>query len=135
MDRHKKWAAAILIGFISGVITIYLIPNQFEILLWIILIVLIGLLGNRYYPDRPFVKTFGLALLTGIAITLTHITFLGDYLLSHKNEIEALNKIRLLNSDRLTLLIIAPIYWAVLGLSSGLIAKVSRRIVQKTKNG
>ena len=131
MHKYRKWLIAIFIGLLAGIATIYFIPSQVEILLWIILTIVIGLLCHKFYPEKIFIKTFLFALLTGITITLTHITLLKDYLLSHKVEIEVLDKIRLFNSDRLTLVIIAPIYWLALGLLSGLTVEIIRRTIQK----
>lgn len=130
MSEYKKQLTAIPIGVFAGLITIYAIPGRFEILIWLILIVGTGWLGNKYYSGKLLGKTFVFAVLTGISVTLTHITFVNDYLLSHPEETEMLSEIRLLNSDRLTLLMIAPIYWLVLGLLSGFAAIGIRRIRQ-----
>lgn len=131
MNEYGKCLTAIPTGILAGLLTIYVVPGQLEILIWLVLIVAIGGLCNAYYSGKIFLKTFSFAVLTGILVTLTHITFMEDYLSNHPDETEALSEMKLLNSDRFTLLAVAPVYWLVLGLLSGLAAKGIRRITNK----
>jgi uncharacterized membrane protein YeaQ/YmgE (transglycosylase-associated protein family) len=125
--EFKQIILVILIGIVCGLITTFVVHSQYELLIWFVLIALIGVLGKKFYPDKTFSKTFVFALLVGIVITSTHLTFVKDYLLNHQEETETLNKIRIFNSDRLTLFVIAPVYWIVLGILSGFTAKIIRR--------
>jgi hypothetical protein len=110
----------ILIGILAGLITIYILPSKYEILLWIALIILSGVITQKNCITRPFRNGFLLAVIIGIAITFTHIFLVNDYLSSHPDEIQQIDELKIGASYRLTLLAIAPGYWIILGLLTGL---------------
>lgn len=112
--------APIFMGILAGLVTIYAIPAEYELLLWMVLIIAGGAIAQKNHENLPFRYGFVFAVIIGAFITLTHIVFVDDYLSSHKDEIQQIEKIKIAGSYRLTLLALAPIYWAVLGLLTGL---------------
>lgn len=123
MMKHLfKYLSVIVIRVITGITTIFLIPSQYDILIWIVLIVVLGYVSNSYFHRKIFWNAFALSVLVGISITATHLLFIDSYTESHKAEIATLDNIKTNNSYRITLLLIAPIYWFILGALSGLSA-------------
>jgi hypothetical protein len=109
---------AIILGLVTGLITLFVISSQFEIFVWLFLILIIGIYTHYQVNSNKYRKTFVIAVLTGIVITFTHLSFINQYLETHQEEIQMLDKILINNSYRLTLLIVAPIYWSILGVLS-----------------
>ncbi len=123
---------ALIFGSMAGLITLFIIPSQFEIAVWLFLILFIGIYSHYQFANHKYKKTFVVSVLTGIAITLTHLYFIDQYLITHQEEIQTLDKILINNSYKLTLLIIAPIYWIIFGglnvLMNLVIEKTTRTI-------
>jgi hypothetical protein len=109
---------AVILGLVTGLITLFIIPSLFEIFVWLFLILIIGIYTHYQVNSNKYRKTFVIAVLTGIVITFTHLSFINQYLETHHEEIQMLDKILINNSYRLTLLIVAPIYWSILGVLS-----------------
>lgn len=126
--RIQLIIAPISIGILAGLVTIYAIPAKYELLLWIVLIIAGGAIAHKNFENHPFRNGFLFAVIIGLSITLTHIVFVNDYLSSHKDELQQIEKIKIANSYRLTLLVLAPIYWAVLGLLTGLCTLLWKRL-------
>ncbi|MDN5204618.1 hypothetical protein QQ008_24715 [Fulvivirgaceae bacterium BMA10] len=120
----------LIIGITAGLLTAFIIPADFEIFVWITIIILIALYAVKSYNNRLFVKTFMNALFTGIVITSIHLIFLDHYLMNHPDEQKLLDSFGI-HSDRIGLLIIAPIYWIVLGLLTGGLALLWQRFHQR----
>ncbi len=114
-SRCIPYAFALLLGVVAGLITLFIIPSEFEIFVWLFLILLISTYSQYQFENYTYKKTFIMSVLTGIVITLTHLYFINQYLLTHREEIQTLDKILINNSYRLTLFIIAPMYWIILG--------------------
>lgn len=119
MKALQLTAIGLAIGSLVGLMTVFAVPSRFEIVVWLLLIANLGFLGSRLFPDAPFRRTFAFSLLVGITITSTHLVFVDAYLQGHPEEVETLEAVRILDSTRWTLLLIAPAYWAVLGSLSG----------------
>lgn len=56
--EFKQIILAILTGIACGFIIIFVVPTQYELLVWLILIALIGRLCNKFYSDKVLLKTF-----------------------------------------------------------------------------
>ncbi|MEM8968193.1 MAG: hypothetical protein AAGE93_17375, partial [Bacteroidota bacterium] len=93
-------------------------------IVWAILIITIVGLCIKFFHQKLFWETFLFSITTGATVTGTHLLFIEAYLESHQAEIIMLDAIKILDSYALTLLLIAPIYWLVLGLFSGLLANM-----------
>jgi len=115
----KILLSAAALGIAAGLLTIFVIPENFEILVWLVLIVCIGLLSAQRFEKSLFKNTFTLSILTGVVITATHLLLFEFYTRSHPNEIASLSQLKLFGSMRLTLLLFAPIYWFLLGVLAG----------------
>jgi hypothetical protein len=118
----NNYLYAALAGIATGLFTIYVLPAEFELFLWPMLIVAIGYFAAKTNSKQPFWKGFWYSLVVGVSITLTHLVLTTDYLLSHPAE-----KQQIINYDpglapQLVLLMSAPIYWLVLGGLSGLLS-------------
>src|SRR6185436_8797882 len=125
MSGYKKYLVPIPLGFLTGLLTLFVVPSVFELWLWLALIFSMALLAKRNFEyDRLFRRSFLFAVVTGICITLTHLIFIDKYLAGHAAEMEWMNKLDVLNSTRLSLLVIAPVYWVALGFLTGIIASV-----------
>lgn len=117
---YKNFLYAIVAGVAIGLFTIYVLPPEFELFLWPMMIVAIGYFGAKANSKSHFWTGFWYALAIGISITLTHLSLISDYLSSHPAE-----KHQIINYDpglapQLVLLMAAPIYWLILGGLSGL---------------
>ena len=123
-------AIALLLGFVAGLITLFIIPSEFEIFVWLFLILLISIYSQYQFEKSKYKKTFIISVLTGIVIMLTHLYFINQYLLTHREEIQTLDKILINNSYRLTLLIMAPIYWIILGSLTVLMNLVIEKLMR-----
>lgn len=117
----------VLLGIVVGITTVFLVPVQFEIVVWLILIIGIGKACSRLFTESLFSKSFMLAALVGISITFTHLIFLDSYLDSHQEEMVTLDQIKIYDSYIATFLMIAPVYWLVLGSLSGACSLAFRR--------
>ena len=124
-------AGMVLSGMVLGLTTIYVLTGPWEVLLWALLVGSIGFVVAKSHSTRAFLNGFWYAVLAGICITLTHIAFIGDYLATHQDEKELMENMGLTGSLRLTLLGIAPIYWMILGLFSGLSSVVWQKMQKK----
>lgn len=116
--KLKQIVLAVITGFICGLITIFAIPAQYELLVWLFLTIGISYYSIQEFKSKIYLNSFLFAAIIGVFITLTHIVFLNNYLKAHKDEIASLDTLKICNSYRLTLLMIAPFYWTVLGLIS-----------------
>ena len=129
-SRFRPYAIALLVGFIAGLITLFIIPSEFEIFVWLVLILLISTYSQYQFEKYKYKKTFIISVLTGIVITLTHLYFINQYLLTHREEIQTLDKILITNSYRLTLFSIAPMYWIILGSLTVLMNLVIEKLIR-----
>lgn len=120
MNRFFTLIAATA-GIVAGIVNVYLVPREIEIGLWILLVVVLGALAQRYVEEKLFIRSFLYAAITGIFITIIHILLVTDYLASHIQERMAVEEYGM-SSERLTLLVYAPIHWLMLGLLTGLSA-------------
>ncbi|MEM9324424.1 MAG: hypothetical protein AAGA85_02165 [Bacteroidota bacterium] len=124
--QHIIWyIISTLLGCAAGLATLYLVPNQMEIYIWIELVLIHGFLGGL--RAVPFAQTFIQAAWTGIWITMIHLTFVDAYLASHQSELAFLDTIKVMDSYVLTFVMIAPIYWVVLGSLAGGLALLAKR--------
>ena len=114
------------IGVAAGLISIFLLPSQFEILLWVVLAVVLGKLVQSSGLKRVFLGGLLGGALAGFAITMAHIAFVQDYMATHKEEMNALQPYMVGASYRLTLFVMAPVYWLILGIATGVAARVWR---------
>lgn len=124
-----SYIITLIFGITAGLTTLFIIPNQFEIVIWILLVLFLGILSHYQFDSYPFRNAFLIAIFAGIITTVTHLYFIKQYLMTHQEEIETLDKILIHNSYRLTLLIIAPFYWIILGLLTGLSSLVLGKIL------
>jgi phage shock protein PspC (stress-responsive transcriptional regulator) len=125
-----SYIIALTFGVTAGLTTLFVIPSQFEIAVWVLLTLFLGILSHYQFDKYKFRNAFVIAIFAGIAITLTHLYFIKQYLMTHQEEIETLDKILIKGSYRLTLLIIAPIYWIVLGALTGLTNLILGKILR-----
>jgi hypothetical protein len=114
--KLKHIVLAVITGFICGLITIFTITAQYELLVWLLLTIGISNYSLQEFKSNIYLNSFLFAVIIGVFITLTHIFFFNSYLKEHKDEIASLDTLKICNSYRLTLLVIAPFYWAILGL-------------------
>ncbi len=124
MNRLTFFLTSLVIGISAGVTTLFLLPSDYELIVWAILIITIVGLCIKFFHQKLFWETFLFSITTGATVTGTHLLFIEAYLESHQAEIIMLDAIKILDSYALTLLLIAPIYWLVLGLFSGLLANM-----------
>ncbi|GAB4341016.1 MAG: hypothetical protein OHK0038_20640 [Flammeovirgaceae bacterium] len=123
-----SYIITLIFGITAGLTTLFIIPSQFEVAVWMLLVLFLGILAHYQFDRNPFRNAFVIAIFAGITITTTHLYFIKHYLMTHQEEIETLDKILIKNSYRLTLLMIAPIYWIILGFLTG----VSTLALRKT---
>lgn len=126
MNRFLTLLCAIA-GITAGLLSIYVVPAFIEIALWLLLVIVLGAVVERYQANHLFLKSCLYGAIAGMLITLVHVLLLADYLESHPDEAIALEDLGL-GSDQLSLLAMAPVYWIMLGLLTGLSAIVWRRI-------
>lgn len=117
---------AVLSGVAAGIFSIYLVPAEVEIGLWLLLVILLGVLAERYLKERLFFRSFLYGTIAGVFITLIHILLMTDYLASHERKVLAMEE-NGMGSDWLTLLVFAPVYWMMLGLLTALAAVTTRK--------
>lgn len=118
----KRYLYASVAGISIGLVTIYVLPAEFELFLWPVLIVVIGYFAARIADQGLFWIGFKYAIVIGMSITFTHLILTSDYLMSHpeaKQHVEDYNRSL---APQLVLLMSAPVYWLVLGALSGLLA-------------
>jgi lysylphosphatidylglycerol synthetase-like protein (DUF2156 family) len=120
MNRSFTLIAAVS-GIVAGAFSIYVVPPEIEIGLWLLLVIVLGALAQRYLKEKLFLRSFLYGIIAGIFITIMHILLIADYLTSHVQEALAMEELGI-GSDRLTLLAFAPVYWIMLGLLTGLAA-------------
>lgn len=113
-------------GVLTGVFSIYIVPSEVEIGLWLLLVIVLGALAERYLKERLFLRSFLYGIIVGVFITVIRIMLITDYLASHEQEALAMEEFGI-GSDWLTLLVFAPVYWMMLGLLTGLAAITWRK--------
>lgn len=118
----KNYLYAALAGIVIGLFTTYLLPAEFELFLWALLIVAIGYFAAKAPIKGVFWNGFWYALVVGLSITLTHLARTNDFLLSHPEEKSQINNYDPGLAPQLALLMAAPVYWMVFGALSGLLA-------------
>jgi len=123
----KMLLISVLGGILSGLITIYWLPPNLELFLWVFLVLVFSYLVAKYCPKNTFLKGFGCAFLLGILITTTHLLLITDYIQSHQVEITILKRFQITDSIPTTLLLIAPFYWFMLGIFISLLALVWKK--------
>jgi hypothetical protein len=130
--RRAEWLAR-LAGVAAGVATIYFVPAAYEPLAWLVLIAALVALAVRIPTRRPAANGVVLGMQAGAAVTLVHLLFVDDYVATHAEEIAALQDHLLLGSLRLTLLAMAPLYWAVLAVLVAGVAEAWRWMVGRSQ--
>jgi hypothetical protein len=128
---YSEILIAVLIGITIGLATVFIVPSSFEIIVWLVLAFVLSIFVKVKFKIKIYTNTFLLAALCGMFVTLTHLFFLDNYLQSHQSEIAGLDQIKIYDSYRLTLLVIAPIYWIVLGLCSCLVLFIINKFTVK----
>ena len=124
MTQHamfKNYLYAIVAGIAIGLFTIYVLPAEFELFLWPMLIVAIGYFTAKIPSKILFWTGFQHGLVVGISITLTHLILTSDYLSSHPAEKQQITNYDPSLAPQWAMLMQAPIYWLVLGGLSGLL--------------
>ena len=119
MKSVKNYLISIFTGISTGLLTLFIVPIEYEILVWLLLIIALGGVYSEMDQRKPFWNAFLCSLLVGCTITATHIMFLDTYIATHPSEIAMLKSYRLSYKLMITLLVIAPIYWLILGVLSG----------------
>jgi len=130
-SKYIPFVIALFFGVGAGLTTLFLIQNEFEIFVWLLLIVIISIYSNYQFGSQKYRMTFIISVVTGMTITLTHLCFVKQYLVTHPNEIQTLDKILISNSYRLTLLVIAPAYWLILGILTILMSVVIEKVIKR----
>lgn len=126
MNRSFTLIAAVA-GIVAGMFSIYVVPAEVEIGLWLLLVIVLGALAQRYIAEKLFLRSLLYGIIAGIFITIIHILLIADYLTSHAQEALAMEEVGF-GSDRLTLLAFAPVYWIMLGLLTALSAITWRKL-------
>jgi len=116
----------LMVGILAGLLTVFVVAAKYEMLVWLALIVGLALYAHSFFQGPLFKQAFLYALITGAAITATHLAFLSAYLKSHPDEQQMFSKMGV-SSSYLGLLLIAPIYWLILGLLTGGLALLIQR--------
>jgi hypothetical protein len=129
--KYIPFVIALFFGVGAGLTTLFLKQNQFEIFVWLLLIVIISIYSNYQFGSQKYRMAFIISVITGITITLTHLIFVKQYLVTHSNEIQILDKILISNSYRLTLIVIAPAYWIILGILTKLTIVVIEKVIKR----
>jgi hypothetical protein len=122
---------SVLLGVACGFVTIHLAPAPWELLVWLGLIIALGFGVAKGNGARPFRYGFASAVLAGASITLTHLLFIERYIQSHPGEEAWLRSRDWLESARWVLLAMAPLYWAVLGVLTGVSARMWAKVIRK----
>ena len=117
----RNYLYAIVAGIAIGLFTIYVLPAEFELFLWPMLIVAIGYFTAKINTPKLFWTGFWHGVIVGLSITVTHLVLTSDYLFSHPGEKQQINNYDPGLAPQLALLMQAPIYWLVLGGLSGLL--------------
>jgi len=130
-SKYIPFVIALFFGVGAGLTTLFLIQNQFEIFVWLLLIVIISIYSYYQFRSQKYRMTFIISVITGMTITLTHLCFVKQYLITHPNEIQTLDKILISNSYRLTLLMIAPAYWIILGILTLLMTVITEKVISR----
>lgn len=133
MNRAFNYSLAFLLGIVAGVSTVYVLPSTFEVVVWLLVIVLLAYASNRFWQKNIFQETFTLSIFSGVGTTITHLLFIHDYLQSHEEEIATLNSFKINDSHSLTLLLLAPLYWVILGVLAAITAVFFKSIMKKKK--
>ncbi len=128
MKYFRKYLISVIVGVNTGLITLFLIPSQYEVFVWLVLIIVLGVIYSKIFQQRLFRYAFTFSVLVGIVITTVHLSFLDIYLENHQEEMATLENIKIYNSYRLTLLMIAPVYWLILGILSGFSALFFKKV-------
>lgn len=128
MGKRSVVVGCILAGVASGLVSMYVLPSQYEALLWLALVAGAGWAAHRIGPTGLFWRGFWSGLLMGICISLTHFTFLKDYVGSHMEEVAALQDLLNTPSRQLAVIVPAPLYWGLLAVLSGLSAVAWKRV-------
>ncbi|MDN5216003.1 hypothetical protein QQ020_28250 [Fulvivirgaceae bacterium BMA12] len=127
MKYFKKYLISVIAGITAGLITLFIIPGQYEILIWLVLIIVLGIIYSKMFQQRLFLYAFAFSVLVGIIITIVHLSFVDVYLENHQDEMATLEDIKIYNSYRLTLMMIAPVYWLILGILSAFSALLFKK--------
>jgi hypothetical protein len=127
---YKNYLYAVVAGIATGLFTIYVLPAEFELFLWAMLIVAVGYFVAKAHTKSHFMAGFRYGLVVGISVTLTHIVLTSDYLLNHPAEAHQIQGYHPDLAPQLALLMTAPVYWLILGALSGLMTILWTKVSQ-----
>jgi hypothetical protein len=122
-----------LFGLIMAFGTISLIPERFEFIFWIAIMLFCAFVIAKRCVAKYFLQGFWVSLVNSIWITIAHVLFYSTYIAHHADMANLGAQIHFLPSHpRLLMLILCPVYGAIFGLLQGLFAFIFSRFI---KNG
>lgn len=123
-----KWLAPIAIGALAGIATLYIVPAKSEIFVWLALVIVTALASLPFPSRRKFLFSMIFGVVSGMTVTLVHLMLFGRYVETHGEETAAMAEFFHFKSPILPVLIMAPIYWLILGAFTGLLAQAIRKL-------
>jgi hypothetical protein len=122
-----------LLGLIMAFATVWLIPEKFEIIFWVVIWAFCAYMIAKVCTRRYFLHGFVLSLFNSVWITLVHAIFCVAYLNNHADM--SPDKMHmpaaLVNHPREIMVIFGPIFGAFFGLIQGLFAFIASKMVKK----
>jgi len=120
-----------IFGLVMAFATVSLIPEQVELLFWLIIFAVCAYIFAKAGTGKYFLHGFILSLFNCVWIIIAHVIFYNSYVLNHPDMAKMGNNMPLTTHPRLLMVITGPIFGAIFGLIQGLFFYIASKIIKK----
>jgi hypothetical protein len=121
-------------GLIMAFATVFLIPEMFEPVFWIVIFIFSAYIIVQRVNNRYFLHGFMVSLVNCVWITIAHIVFYSTYIANHPSVAKmAVEYPFLPTHPRLAILITGPVVGIICGLILGLFAFIGSLMIKKKR--
>ncbi len=106
--------------------------GKFETLIWLVIFVFYGVMIAKKTQGRHFLHAFLTSVVNGVWIGIIHGAFYSTYAANNPDFVASYERMPHLVSAPVTIVCFVPIFGAIFGLLSGLIAWIAGRVMKNT---
>ena len=118
-----------LFGLAMAFATVFAIPGNIELLVWLPIFVVCAVIIAKRAPGKFFLHGFFVSLVNSVWVTSAHELFFDDYIARHAQEAEMTKGVPL--APRLLMVIMGPLIGVVFGLVIGVLSIIATKIFKK----
>ena len=134
-----NWKLIIALSLVSIVIAftgVYGVTTmQSEPLIWLAIFIVYAVIIARFAPGNYFLHGFLVSVLNGLWIGAIHVLNFHTYMRSNPGMKKMYDHMPHIASPKITMVLMAPVFGAALGLIAGLFAFIASRIIKKKVAG